>query len=117
VLTAAADVQAGLESAFGAAIKASSKVIEIGANGSRRSSDVIVAFEFRRFHRFNRSPDQNFDTGICFFRKDGPRIANYPKQHPAHCNAKHHARGNNFKPLVRILKNLRGRPVETGKIA
>jgi hypothetical protein len=111
------DVQAALESAFGTAVKAGSKAIEIAANGSRRSSDVIVAFEFRRYHRFNGSTDQNFDTGICFFRKDETRTANYPKQHSANCTAKHQATDGNFKPLVRILKNLRGRLVETGKLA
>ena len=55
-------------------------------------------------------------TGICFFRTDGTRIANYPKQHSDNCTAKHQATGGNFKPLVRIFKNLRSKLVDTGVI-
>jgi hypothetical protein len=35
-------------------------------------------------------------------------IANYPKQHSANCTKKHQSTHNRFKPMVRILKNLRG---------
>lgn len=103
-----------LDSAFGRSVKPGEKAIKIEANGSRRNADVIVAFEFRRYHRFNGVSDQNFDTGICFFRQDDTRIANYPKYHSENCTAKHQATGGNFKPLVRIFKNMRTKLVDDG---
>jgi len=107
-------VQAALQAAFGQSVKPDKKAIKIAANGSRRNADVIVAFEFRRYHQFNGQNDQRFDTGICFFTQDGTRIANYPKQHSDNCTAKHQATSQNFKPLVRILKNMRSRLVDDG---
>lgn len=112
-----ADVLSALRSAFGSAVTPGNKVFNIAANGSRRKADVIVAFEFRRYFRFNGQSDQNFEPGICFFRGDGIRIANFPKQHTRNCTAKHQATGNNFKPLVRIMKNLRSKLVDDGMLA
>ena len=40
----------------------------------------------------------------------------YPKQHSANCTAKHQGSGLWFKPMVRILKNMRTRLVQTGAI-
>lgn len=93
------------------------KAIRVKAGGARRPADVIVAFEFRRYYRFNGASDQRFDTGICFFSQAGMRIANYPKQHSENCTAKHQATGQNFKPVVRIFKNMRGKLVDDGMIA
>jgi hypothetical protein len=45
-------------------------------------------------------------------RADNTRIANYPDQHSANCTAKHQATNKWFKPMVRILKNMRGKLVE-----
>ena len=43
-------------------------------------------------------------------------IANYPKQHSANCTAKHQATNEWFKPMVRVLKNLRGKLIENKMI-
>ena len=82
------------------------------ANGSRRSADVVVAFEYRQYHKFNGSADQNYNLGMCFFAKDGTRIANYPKQHSENLTKKHQATNGNFKPVARIFKNMRSRLVD-----
>ena len=111
------DVQTVLDSAFGRSVKPGGKAIKIEANGSRRNADVIVAFEFRRYHRFIGVTNQSFDTGVCFFKQDGTtRIANYPKYHSENCTAKHQATCGNFKPLVRIFKNIRTKLVDDGVI-
>ena len=112
-----ADVMAALQAAFGKAVTPSSKVFNIAANGTRRSADIVVTFEYRRYFRFNGQFDQRYETGICFFRSDGVRIANYPKQHTENCTAKHQATRENFKPLVRIMKNLRSKLVADGLLA
>src|SRR5207245_7302390 len=61
--------------------------------------------------------DQVYDEGICFFTGSGECIANYPKQHSANCTAKHRASQNRFKPMVRVLKNLRGKLIAEKMIA
>jgi hypothetical protein len=109
-------VQTTLEAAFGRSVKLGKKAIKVEANGSRRSADVVVAFEYRRYYKFNSNFEQRYDTGIVFFTSDNTRIANYPKQHSENCTTKHQATGNNFKPVVRIFKNIRSRLVDNGVI-
>jgi hypothetical protein len=105
-----------LNSSFGASVSAGPKAIKITANGSRRNADVVAATQFRLYTRFKSTSDQTFHDGICFFTSAGNRIVNYPKQHSANCSAKHQATGNNFKPLVRIFKNIRSKLVGDGLI-
>lgn len=105
-------VQAVLEAAFGDSVKPGKKAIKVETNGSRRSADVVVAFEYRRYNKFNGLYDQAYDTGIAFFTSDGIRIVNYPKHHSNNCTKKNQDTGNKFKPLIRIFKNIRSRLVD-----
>lgn len=107
-----------LSKAFPGSVTPSKKAIKISANGSRRSADVVVAFGFRRYYRFNGMADhhQHYDEGIAFWTSDGKRIVNYPKKHSENSTAKHQASNNNFKPLVRIFKNIRTKLVDDGVI-
>jgi hypothetical protein len=116
-----ADVLAALQNSFGAvSVKPGSRAIKIAPDSNRRSADVIVATEFRRYY----SPtgllagliEPQYESGICFFTSEGDRIANYPKQHSANCTAKHQATNGWFKPTVRILKNIRSELVSKGAI-
>lgn len=110
-----ADVTAALVKSFGAAdVKPSSKALKVKANGSRRSADVIVATDFRRY--YSGPLGMQYERGICFFNTKGERIANYPKHHSANCTAKHQVTNGRFKPMVRILKNMRSRLVADGLI-
>ena len=111
-----ADVVAALEKSFVTSVKPDKKAIKIKANGNRRSADVVVATEFRRYSSFPSLAGAQFSRGICFFTSSGDRIVNYPKQHSANCTAKHQAASEWFKPMVRILKNMRSRIVEEGTI-
>jgi hypothetical protein len=111
-----ADVITSLQTAFGAAVKPGKKAIKVEANGSRRNADVVVAFDFRRYHSFSGSQNSNYEEGICFFTTEGVRIANYPKQHSVNLTAKHQITGGNFKPIVRIFKNMRVKMVDKGII-
>jgi hypothetical protein len=111
-----ADVIRALKAAFGDAfVKEGPKAIWIKPSGNRRSADVIVATEFRRYHRFRSWQDQRYDSGICFW-SGYTQIVNYPKQHSANCTTKHQATNEWFKPTVRILKNMRNRMVDAGLI-
>ncbi|MFO0834601.1 MAG: nucleotidyltransferase [Phycisphaerales bacterium] len=102
------DVLGVLRGQFGSGVVAGDKAIFIPAGGARRNADVIVAIQFRRYYKFNGIFDQSYDEGICFFDSSGQRIANYPKQHSANLTTKHQATSQWFKPMARILKNLRG---------
>jgi hypothetical protein len=90
------------------------KAIMIAANGNRRKADVIVAIQFRRYRSFVSSSNQQFTTGMCFRNKAKELIANYPKQHSANLTTKHQGTGNWLKPMIRILKNLRGKLIDDG---
>lgn len=106
------DVLALLEDEYRGSVKSGDKAIKIEANGNRRNADVLVTTEYRRYYKFLSEYDESHEPGICFFSADNTRIANYPDQHSANCTAKHQVTNEWFKPMVRILKNLRGKLVE-----
>jgi hypothetical protein len=110
------DVLATLSSKYGGDVKTGDKAIAIGANGGRRKADVVAAIQFRRYYKFNGTNDQSYDEGICFYNSKNSQIANYPKQHSLNLTAKHQASSEQLKPVVRILKNLRGKLVADGSL-
>lgn len=101
---------------YGASVKEGDKAIAIESSGSRRKADVIVAIQFRRYHKFRSSYDSRYDEGICFWNGKGERIANYPKQHSANLTAKHQNTSGWLKPMVRVFKNMRSRMIDKGLI-
>lgn len=119
-----ADVHAALVTSFGSSVKPGEKAIAVEKYGSRRSADVIVAEEFRDYYHsaahvssaYLASTGPRYHDGICFFTSSGQRIVNYPKQHSVNCTIKHQATGGWYKPVVRIVKNLRNRLVATGAL-
>lgn len=107
-----------LSDAFGAAdVTPGNKAVKIRANGSRRSGDVVACYQFRRYTRFINENNQEYVLGVTFPTNSSGQIRNYPKQHSDNCTAKHKATNNWFKPMVRILKNMRSKLVDDGKIA
>jgi hypothetical protein len=106
-----------LRNKFGNSVKPGTKAIKIEGNDNRRNADVIVAFEFRGYYRFDSQYNESHVTGMCFFDSDGTRIANYPNQHCENLTTKHQATGNNLKPLIRIFKNIRSKMIGDGLIA
>jgi hypothetical protein len=110
------DVLNVLTDACSADVKAGDKAIAIAARGNRRKADVIAAIQFRRYYKFRSTGDQSYDEGICFYNAAGERIANYPKQHSTNLTRKHQNTNNWLKPMVRVLKNMRGKLVEDGYI-
>jgi hypothetical protein len=108
------DILKALIDEYGSAVADGDKAIAIAADGNRRKADVIVATKFRRYYKFKSLADQSYTEGICFWNKAGELIANYPKQHSANLTTKHQACTQWFKPMARILKNMRTRCVEDG---
>jgi hypothetical protein len=110
-----ADVIAALQKSFGSAdVQPGNKAVKIKAKGNRRSADVVIAAEFRKY--YSGGWPLQYASGICFFTSSGDRIVNYPTQHSKNCTAKHQATNGWFKPMVRVLKNMRSKLVENGAI-
>ena len=111
-----ADVIEALKKAFGDDfVHEGPKAVWVKPSGNRRSADVIVSTKHRRYYRFRDRQDQRYDSGICFWSGHA-KIVNYPKQHSANCTVKHQTTDEWFKPMVRILKNMRNRMVDDGLI-
>lgn len=110
------DVLSVLRAQYGSSVHAGAKAVAIGANGSRRKADVMVAAQYRRYSRFRSASDSTYAQGICFFNSRGECIANYPQQHSSNLTAKHQASSKWLKPMVRVLKNMRSRLVDDGEI-
>lgn len=113
------DVLAALRSHYGlGAVSLGKKAIKVQTGHGRMVADVVPAVEFRRYATF---PDQNTFTahwGICLFDSAGNQIVNYPKYHIQRGEDKNSAsrtRGQ-YKPTVRIFKNLRNYLVESALI-
>ena len=107
-----ADVVSWLAQKFGDAMKLGTKAIAIKGNGTRRDADVLVCTKYRRYMADSTGDDNRYHEGICFFRTDDTRIANFPKQHLDNCTTKHQLTNEWFKPTVRIYKNIRNRMVD-----
>ena len=106
-----------LTNAFGADnVIAGNKAIKIKAGGSRRSADVVVCYQYRRYLRFNTFDDYEYISGIIFPSMSDGYIINYPKLHSENATVKHQATNRNFKPLVRIFKNMRSKLETDGLI-
>jgi len=105
------DVSVWLMSKYGSAAKPGDKAIKIAAGGSRRNADVIVSMTYRRYYNFDPVSGGEYTEGICFWNSKGTRIANYPKHHSANCTTKHQGSNKWFKPMVRVLKNMRSRMI------
>jgi hypothetical protein len=88
-----------------------------GANSGRRNADVLIAFQFRRYHEFKSWQNQRYDQGVCFFPAGGSLIENFPKLHSDNCTAKHQNTKGYFKPMVRIFKNIRNTMISKGLLA
>lgn len=101
------DVLSVLKANYGNDVHPGKKAIEIAANGNRRKADVIAAVQYRRYSRFVSRSDANYGEGICFFNSSDKCIPNYPKRHSDNCTIKHQHTQHRFKPMARVIKNLR----------
>jgi hypothetical protein len=91
------------------------KAIRIKAGGGRRDADVLPCCNYRRYRSFKGHEDAKYTEGICFI-VDGKLIGNFPKQHKANCVTKQAETNNNFKAMVRIIKNMRNRMTGDGLV-
>ena len=111
-----AGVLAALVSRFGdTAVKMGNKAITIKAEGSRRSADVVVCYQYRFYRKFDPNRPDDCTFGIVFPTANGD-VINYPKQHAENLTSQHQFTGQMLKPMVRILKNMRSWMVENAML-
>ena len=109
------DVTAWLTGRFGSAfVKPGKKAVLIKGNGtSRRDADVLICAEHHEYHRFNSPTDNDIRIGVKFLTvPDNYPIVNFPKYHSAMCTWKHGDTKGNFKPTVRIFRDIRNRMID-----
>lgn len=108
-----ADVQAALESYFGAAaVGVGRKALGIHENTYRINADVIACFDFRLY-----AADQSYWEGTALLPKAGGYIMNWPEQNYANGVQKNDATRQSYKGVVRILKNLKNEMEANGNVA
>jgi hypothetical protein len=111
-----ADVIKILKKNFGADVDTSNKkAVKIKASGNRRSADVLVCEDFRRYEKYTGSRG-DYTLGVGFLTSDDTLIENYPKFHSTTLTAKHQATKQRFKPTIRIFKNMRNRLIDDKKL-
>jgi hypothetical protein len=105
-------VVSNLQRKFGTdAVSIGKKAVKIKPGQNRRSADVVICYEYRRFKSFNTISTSDYVSGIIFPTSAGD-IINYPKQHSSNLTSQHQGSQSMLKPMVRILKNMRSRMVE-----
>jgi hypothetical protein len=92
------------------------KALRLKASGNRRSADVLLVAPHKKYSSYVSDNDATFVEGVLFLKSDGTSVINYPKQHSDNVTAKHQVTNDQFKPTVRIFKNMRNKMVEKGFI-
>jgi hypothetical protein len=110
------DVLSWLNTRFGSAfVEPGKKAVLVKGNGaSRRKADVLICARYYEYRRFDSPTDNDIRYGVKFTTNTGQEIVNFPKLHERACVLKHAETNNNFKPTVRIYKNMRNRMIEYG---
>lgn len=85
------------------------KCIKI-TSGTSLNADIIVCARFRKFTTYSK-----YYEGITFWDKEGQQIISYPKYHKEFMKEKN-KRVPDFKPTVRIFKNIKTELINSGWI-
>lgn len=111
------EVFAWLHSKYNTKVAFGNKAISIVGDGERRDADVVPCFQYRKYTKFESTRDSDFIEGICFIANDGTKIINYPKRHSDHSTWKNKNTNGYYKPMVRVLKNMRNKCIDAGMLA
>jgi len=93
------------------------KCLKVAGGSSRLPADVLVCNEYRLWSRLPLYGQPDYVEGIIFRTLDGREVINYPKEHRNNGTRKQAATDNEYKELVRTIKNARRRLVEDGTLS
>lgn len=86
-------------------ISEGNKSIKVKAGSGRLPADVVVCAQYRKYRSLNSS---DYVEGITFWtRNENRQVINYPKIHYDNGVKKHQNTNNQYKPVVRMFKNVR----------
>ena len=106
------DIHNLLVNTFGTAVTRKNKCIRVDGNNYRVNADVVPCFVHKRFRSLNSVEAE----GIELVGDDGVHIHSFPKQHYDNGVSKNDATSKMYKPVVRILKNVRNELADQGII-
>jgi hypothetical protein len=114
------EVLTALRSYYGSnAVRLGTKAIKVETGRGGRPSDVIPAFQFRRYATFVNQNNLTAHWGVQFFDSSNNPIVNYPKYHIERGEAKNQVArtSGQYKATIRIFKNFRNYLVDHGLLA
>ena len=110
------EVYALLVDKFGAeSVTNGRRSIKIKGLGLRRDADVVVCNSYRLYSYYFSKSNHLYAKGMEI-NNMGESVVNYPKLHSAALTEKHKTTQERFKPVVRILKNIKNRMIEEGRL-
>lgn len=94
------------------------KAIRIDGFNERLDADVVCCASYRKYKSFKKNKTNNYDEGIIFWgAESGEEIINYPNKHYKSGALKNSNSNTNFKPTVRIIKNIKAKLIENKDIS
>lgn len=89
------------------------KAIEIDTDSLPRGADIVPCLQHRKY--WENYPG-NYMRGIAFWTKDGEKIVNFPERHRIQGAQYQNDTNENYKPTIRLFKNLRDKLLEEERI-
>lgn len=94
------------------------KALKIKSNDETPLSidaDIVACAEYRRYHAIDSTDSEDYTAGM-FFRTQstGRAIVNFSKKHYQNGVSKNDATNGNYKPTIRLFKNVRNRMKDNG---
>jgi hypothetical protein len=108
----------GLKNYYGKNIvNESNRAIKITSESGRLNTDVVCCAQYREYKSSNKYYPDNYAGGIIFWERDtNKEVINFPKLHYNNGVIKNKNTASNYKPVVRIFKNISSRLVDNGQL-
>jgi len=99
-------------------VQAGNKSIKVLGNSNRLDCDVVCCAEYREYNSFSKSNTRDYAKGIVFWtNQTNDKIVNFPILHYDNGVSKNQNCNSNYKPSVRIIKNMKSRLVSLNLIS
>lgn len=110
------DVISVLRGHFGVgSVEDGRRSVKVHQSGGRRKADVVVCALYKNYSYYYGRNNCTFKSGIKIVNA-GEAVVNYPKLHSDALTHKHQITCCRYKPLVRVLKNMKSTLVDCGAI-
>ena len=98
-------------------VKVGNKSIKVLANSGRLDCDVVCCAEYHEYKSFSQQNTSNYAKGIVFWTTHtNEKVVNFPKLHYDNGVNKNSNCLSNYKPTIRIIKNMKSRMVDHSMI-